>query len=1000
MPRRVPMTAKQRNALLTLPDTEELVVRYHSLSAADLATISTAARTPETRLGFALQLCALRYPGRHLREGEVLPAIMLDHIAEQVGIASDALAAFGRRSKTRYDQLASLKQRFGYRDASDPLRRQLTGELALHAIGTTSGRVLLDELIARMRERKIVIPGVSVIERMAAEAMHLADRQVVGDVAGRLSADQRRGLDALLADKRNDRKSQLSWLKEPPGRVGAASLGAILDKLDVVQHLKLGDLAVPAAFTPRMTLMAKEGVRLVAQAFQQMGADRRHAMLVATVQDLEATLIDSALDMFGALVARANLRAKKRLEIAVAASADQGRERLARIGKVLEAYVKAARKGDDVCAAVDAVATLDVIAADAALLRRTTAGGKPDIIAELAAEHRVFRQVGPRLVGTVELEGSGPSAPLRKALAVLVKLGGDGRRPLPADVPLGHIERRWHRHVIQRGKVDRTYWELATWFALAEALKSGAIWAPASRTHRSLDDLLALPPARTAALATAGVPTVVPIHAMTADQWLAGAEAELDAALLATARELGNAGATCGRTGIVFDGDRLRFPRIPREIAGDDDAARATAGRLYGMVPTTRITDIVAEVARWTGFLEHFGHVSTGLPPSADEERAFQAVLIAESTNLGLSRMAEVCGVASRRTLIRLQTWHAREENFRAGTACLTDAIHAEPVAQWFGDSWRASADGQHFELGGPGIAGGRVNAHYHREPVVKIHTAITGQYAPYHNRVIAATESEAWYTLDGPFGHEAQMRIGTVHTDGGGVSDMIFATAHLSGIAFEPRIPRLSDRRLYAFEHGSRYGRMAPLFGRPLDRQLIRDHWPDIMRMIAAIGAGAVVPSLVLKKLSSYPRQNGLSAALREIGRVQRTLFTLRWLADSDLRALVTAELNKGEARNSLSRAVAFHRLGRFRDRGHENQGIRAAALNLMTAAIILWNCRYLSRAIAAAEATGVRIEPAQLAKLSPLAWDHINLTGDYIWSDGVALDADGFMPLRMPGR
>ena len=75
-------------------------------------------------------------------------------------------------------------------------------------------------------------------------------------------------------------------------------------------------------------------------------------------------------------------------------------------------------------------------------------------------------------------------------------------------------------------------------------------------------------------------------------------------------------------------------------------------------------------------------------------------------------------------------------------------------------------------------------------------------------------------------------------------------------------------------------------------------------------------------------PNQNSLAAALREIGRVRRTLFTLCWLADPELRALVTAKPNKGEARNSLSRAVAFHRLGRFRDRGHENQGIRAAAV------------------------------------------------------------------------
>ena len=92
MPARIPMTPAQRAALLALPDTEEAVLRFHHLSLDDLA-IATA-RAPETRLGYALQLCCLRYPGRHLRRGEVLPAAMLDHLAEQVGVEADVIAGF------------------------------------------------------------------------------------------------------------------------------------------------------------------------------------------------------------------------------------------------------------------------------------------------------------------------------------------------------------------------------------------------------------------------------------------------------------------------------------------------------------------------------------------------------------------------------------------------------------------------------------------------------------------------------------------------------------------------------------------------------------------------------------------------------------------------------------------------------------------------------------------------------------------------------------------
>lgn len=157
------------------------------------------------------------------------------------------------------------------------------------------------------------------------------------------------------------------------------------------------------------------------------------------------------------------------------------------------------------------------------------------------------------------------------------------------------------------------------------------------------------------------------------------------------------------------------------------------------------------------------------------------------------------------------------------------------------------------------------------------------------------------------------------------------------------------------------------------------------------------VTPSLILKKLSAYRQQNSLAAALREIGRIERTLFTLRWFEDPELRRLVTAELNKGEAKNSLSRAVAFHRLGRFRDRGHENQASRAAAPNLVTAAIILFNCRYLGRVVEAMRRRGTAFDERIIPQLSPLGWDHINITGDYVWSDHLMVDGEGFLPLRI---
>jgi Tn3 transposase DDE domain len=172
-------------------------------------------------------------------------------------------------------------------------------------------------------------------------------------------------------------------------------------------------------------------------------------------------------------------------------------------------------------------------------------------------------------------------------------------------------------------------------------------------------------------------------------------------------------------------------------------------------------------------------------------------------------------------------------------------------------------------------------------------------------------------------------------------------------------------------------------------------------LRVAASIRTGTVTASLIMRQLASYPRQNGVAAALRELGRLERTLFTLDWLEDPGLRRQTSRELNKGESRNSLARAVFIHRLGEIRDRTYENQQHRASGLNLLVTAIILWNTRYLNRAITALR-EAEEVPDHLLAHLSPLGWEHVNLTGDYVWSraDQRTVNTDGLRRSRLFGQ
>jgi TnpA family transposase len=190
-------------------------------------------------------------------------------------------------------------------------------------------------------------------------------------------------------------------------------------------------------------------------------------------------------------------------------------------------------------------------------------------------------------------------------------------------------------------------------------------------------------------------------------------------------------------------------------------------------------------------------------------------------------------------------------------------------------------------------------------------YTHISDQYAPFSTKVVNVGVRDSTYVLDGLLYHESDIRIEEHYTDTAGFTDRVFALMHLLGFRFAPRIRDLGDTKLYIPKSDSMYDTLKPMIGGTLNIKHIRAHWDDILRLTTSIKQGTVTASLMIRKLSSYPRQNGLAIALRELARIERTLFILDWLQSVELRRRVHAGLNKGESRNALARAVFFYRLG-----------------------------------------------------------------------------------------
>jgi TnpA family transposase len=153
----------------------------------------------------------------------------------------------------------------------------------------------------------------------------------------------------------------------------------------------------------------------------------------------------------------------------------------------------------------------------------------------------------------------------------------------------------------------------------------------------------------------------------------------------------------------------------------------------------------------------------------------------------------------------------------------------------------------------------GDVNARYGVDPGLGFYTHVSDQHGPYNVRVMSATSHEATYMLDGMMHHGTALKIGTHYTDTGGASYHVFILCAMLGFRFCPRLRNFPDRKLACIEPVSSYKDLQPLLGRRIKTEVIREHWPETLRLVASQQAGTVLPSAMLKRLAAFQRQNQL---------------------------------------------------------------------------------------------------------------------------------------------
>ena len=246
MPRRQILTDRQRSSLFDLPTDSATLLHHYTLADDDLEQIRRR-RQSHNRLGFALQLCAFRYPGRLLSPGEVIPINVAKFIAAQLGERADDLCSYAETDVTRRRHLVDLRAIYGYKMFTGRGSRDLKAWLERAAEATRSNEDLARRLVERCRATKTVLPGISIIERLCADALVAAERRIEVRIADRLDNAMRAELDALLTEDAGGSVTRFVWLRQFEVGQNSADMNRLLDRLEFLQGFGFQHCYTPTA---------------------------------------------------------------------------------------------------------------------------------------------------------------------------------------------------------------------------------------------------------------------------------------------------------------------------------------------------------------------------------------------------------------------------------------------------------------------------------------------------------------------------------------------------------------------------------------------------------------------------------------------------------------------------------------------------------------------------------------------------------------------------------
>lgn len=954
---------------------EELRTHYE-LTDGEQRFVSANAHGDRQRLTLAVML-KIRQRLGYFPSLRAVPHQIVEDLARQLGFPDRIRLLDTPHLRTTWHRYRRAIQDFLGSQPYGPEHRPRVERAILKAAETMSDPAdLINVAVEELTKAGIELPAFSTLARLASNLRQQVHEALYARITRALTAAQKGRLDELLTVPAGRQVTGFHLLKKTPGpptlnhiREWAAHLEQLDGLLDPKPFLRDIPHTKVRQFAAEATALEVGDLRDI------RGEGKRHALLLCLLHHAQSTTRDELIEMFLRRMKKTHDTAQQHLSLLREQHRELEEALIAVLGKVLHEAKEA--PSDEAFGQGIRRLLADRGGAEAwqARYEAVSAYHQNNDLPLLWPVHARYRTVLFRLLDLLRMESATQDTALLEALAFVRQHQQARRDTLPSALDLTFVSQRWQTFVRAREggetALDRRALEVCVLTHLAKALRRGDVYVEGSQAYADYrEQLLPWDQCRERLpeyCRAVGLPEDGTAFVASLKQRLTQWSHQVDAGFP------DNAELTIDPDGKPHLKQQKKTP-LPDGLAAFETAVQTR-------MPERHLLDVLNNVQCWTGYTRHFGPPSGSDPKLPEATRQYLFAVFGYGCNLGASQTANhVPEAINRHTLRRINAQHVSVAKLEAAMNDVIAEYARFELPRFWGDGKTAIADGTHIELRENNLLGSR-HIRYGGYGGIAYHH-ISDRYIALFCNFIACGVWEAVYILDGLLKNRSEIQPDTLHADTQGQSEAVFGIAHLLGIKLMPRMRTWNDVIFYRPDKHTVYQHVGPLFSETVDWKLIETHWQDMMQVVLSIQAGQVLPSMLLRKLGVHNKKNKLYRAVRELGRVERTLFLLRYISISELRQTIRAETTKIESYNDFLDWITFG--GPMIKSGDPvEQTKRIKYMNLVANAIMLQNVVDLTEVLNEMIQEGFEVTPALIGRLSPCLRRHLLRFGRYVLNE-----------------